>query len=105
MLFESQPQCFDEAIVLDAAVPVHDCCQIHENALHRNMGGIGRPNLVGPVDFQSSEQIRVDLVLRIGLAGLGPEVNSLQAHKLNEPLPAFAVYFVAQPPQMVSHEP
>ena len=34
-----------------ATGPVHDCTQVHEAAVHRNVGNIGRPDMVRPGDL------------------------------------------------------
>ena len=54
-----------------AAVPVHDGHQIHEPSFHGDVGYVGRPHLVRAVDGKASEQVRIDLVLRVRSAGLG----------------------------------
>ena len=37
------------------AVPVHDGHKVHKPAFHWNVGDIGGPNLIGPIDAQASE--------------------------------------------------
>ena len=43
--------------------PVHDDSQINESTRHRNVGDIHGPDLVGSVDRQAFEQIRIDSML------------------------------------------
>ena len=40
--------------------PVHDCHQILESSLHRDVGDVGAPHLVRPIDPHIPEQIRID---------------------------------------------
>jgi hypothetical protein len=40
-----------------AAVPVHDRHQVHEAAVHGNVGDIGRPYLVRPFDAQIAQTL------------------------------------------------
>ena len=45
-----------------AGEPVHGGHQIEEALSHRQIGNVGAPDLIGPVDPQSAEQIGVGLV-------------------------------------------
>ena len=86
-----------------AAVPVHDRYKVHETPAHRDVGDIGRPYLVWPVNCQVSQQVWVDLVLRMRPAGPGLRVNGFQTHKTHQALYTLPIDFIAQPAQMVSH--
>ncbi len=46
------------------ARPVHDRHEVKEAAADRDVGDVGRPHLVRPLDRQVAQQIRVDLVAR-----------------------------------------
>ena len=66
---------------------------------------VGRPHLVGTVDLQPAQQVRIDLVGRVPFARVGLAVQRLDAHALHQrghvPAPdfkAFAVEHVAQHP-------
>src|SRR3954466_8287195 len=61
------------------AVPVHDRHQVEKSPWHRDVRdlplrvaqGPGRPHLVGPIDGEAAQQVRIDLVLGVRLAGVG----------------------------------
>jgi len=42
---------------LSGSCPIHDGDQVKEAATHRNVGNIGAPDLVGPDDLDSSQQV------------------------------------------------
>ena len=42
--------------------PIHDRHQVKEASAHRDIGDVGAPDLIGPVDRHALEQIRVDPV-------------------------------------------
>jgi hypothetical protein len=44
----------------EATEPVHDGNQIKEPALHRNVGNIGAPDLIGANDRHIAQQVRID---------------------------------------------
>jgi len=62
-----------------AARPVHNGDEVEEAALHRNVGHIRTPHLVRLIDGQVAQQIRIDLVLRVRLAGLRALIDRRQA--------------------------
>ena len=43
-----------------ACGPVHDRDQIQEAAAHRNVGDVGAPDMVGPVDCQPLEKVGIN---------------------------------------------
>src|SRR5208337_4562834 len=51
-----------------ARVPVHDRHQVREARLHRDVGDVGRPDLIDPADLEAAQQVRVDDVLGVRLA-------------------------------------
>jgi len=53
------------------AEPVHDRDQIEKAALHRNIGNIAAPDMIGPLDGDAAQQVRVDLVVRVRAAQIG----------------------------------
>ena len=67
-----------------AAVPVDDRHQVHEAALHGNIGDICAPDLVGSSDLESTQEIRKDLVPWDWFAGVGLWIDGLQAHHLHQ---------------------
>ena len=52
-----------------AARPVHDRHQVEEAAPHRDVGDVGAPDMVRPLDPQIPQQIRVNPVLGVRRAG------------------------------------
>ena len=42
-----------------AAEPIHHGNQIQEAKLHRNVRDVATPNLVGPIDFEVAQQVRI----------------------------------------------
>ena len=74
-----------------AAVPVHDGHKVHKPTFHWNVGDIGSPDLVGPIDAQPSEQIGVNPVLRMGLTGSRLWVYCLDAHQPHQPLDTLSI--------------
>jgi hypothetical protein len=49
----------------EAAEPVHDRHQVHEALGHRHIRNIRRPDLIRSIDYQTSQQIGIFLVLRM----------------------------------------
>src|SRR5512135_310883 len=88
-----------------AAGPVHDGAQVDPAAGHRDVGDVGGPDLVGTLDFELAQQVRVHLVARVLLARVWLAVQRLDAHAphqrghvLAADLEALAVEHVAQHP-------
>jgi len=52
--------------------PVENGDPVPEALLHRDVGDVGSPHLVRPVDDEAAQQGGVDLVLRVGPARVGP---------------------------------
>jgi len=74
-----------------ARVPVHDRHQVREARLHRDVGDVGRPDLIDPADLEAAQQVRVDDVLGVRLARLGLRRHRLQPHQAHQPLDALAI--------------
>ena len=66
------------------AEPVDDGGQVDEAARHRDVGDVHGPDLVGAVDRQPAQQVRVDLVPRRWLLGVRLAVERLDAHALHQ---------------------
>jgi hypothetical protein len=64
---------------------------IEEAAMHRNVGNIGTPDVVGPLDGDTAQQVRIDLVARRRTAQVRFGVESFDASDAHEPLHPFAV--------------
>ena len=83
----------------EPARPVHDRHQVKEAALHRDVGDVGAPDMVRPLDRQTPEQIRPDPVLGVGRAGARRPIDCLQphqAHQTDGPAPPDAHTLAAQ---------
>lgn len=63
-----------------AAGPVHDSKQVHEASLHRDVGDVRRPDVIRLNDFQIAQQVGIDLVCRMPLAGVGFAIPRMDAH-------------------------
>jgi hypothetical protein len=51
---------------------------------HRQIREIGRPHLIGPLDRQALEQVRIDLRIACRNAGSWPPVQRLDAHAAHQ---------------------
>ena len=63
-----------------AGRPVNNGNQIDETPTHRDVGDVGRPALIGTVDSEPPEQVRIDRVRRMGRAGIAPAIKGMDAH-------------------------
>ena len=73
-------------------MPVHDCDQIGKSPGHGQIRDIRTPHLVGTVDLQVSQQIRVDPMGLVGLAGfLTARVGGPAPHQSHQTLDPLAV--------------
>ena len=59
--------------------------------MHRNVGNIGAPDLVGPFDGDAAQQVRVDLVAGRWTAQVRFRIKSFDAQNTHQPLHALAV--------------
>src|SRR3990172_2480485 len=66
-------------------MPIHDRHEIEVPPAHRNVRDVRAPHLVRPCDRHVPEQVREDLVLRMGTARVGTPVDRLQAHLPHQP--------------------
>ena len=86
-----------------AACPVHDRDQIEEAAAHRDVGDVGAPDMVRPLDRQAPQQIRVDPVLGMRRAGPQRPPDRLKPHQAHQPCGAAAPEPHALAAQMKRH--
>jgi len=68
-----------------AAGPVHDCYQVQKPSFHGQVSNIDCPDLVGPLNGKITKQIRIDLMPRVGLTGVGLAVDGRNTHLVHEP--------------------
>lgn len=61
------------------AVPVHDCHQVGEAARQPDVRYVRASHLVRPRDRHTPQQVRINLVLRVRLAGVRPRRHAGQA--------------------------
>ena len=86
-----------------ATMPVHDGYQAHKPTAHGDVSYVGCPYLIGFFDVEIPEQIWINLMLRMRSAGPRLRIDRLKTHQAHQPLHAFTVDSVTQPPQIVSH--
>jgi len=60
--------------------PVHDRYQVHVSPCHGEIGDVGCPNLIGPVNGHSPQQVGIDRMFRLSLAGAGFGGQGLDTH-------------------------
>ena len=68
----------------EAARPVHDRHQVEEAALHRDIGDVGAPDGIRPLDRQAAQQIRVNPVLGVRIAGPRRPIDRLKSHQTHQ---------------------
>ena len=74
-----------------AAHPIHDYHQVKKAPSHRDVGDVGAPDLIDPLDRQPAEQIRVDFVRRSCLARARSLIDRHPRHEPPQTLDAFAI--------------
>ena len=83
--------------------PVHDRDQVQEAALNRDVGDIGAPDLIGPVDRHPLEQIGINPVRGMRRTGSRRLVDGLQAHQSHQPANPMTADANAFAPQLADH--
>ena len=86
-----------------SAVPVHNGHEIKESPGHGQVGDVGCPNLIDPVDCYSFEQVRVYPVFRCRLAGIGLAVDGFQPHRPHQSPYPLAVDLMPLSPEPGRH--
>ena len=64
--------------------PVHDGHQEDEAAPHRDIGDVGCPHLIRPLDRQISEQVRIHRMRRVRRAGVALAIDRRDAHLVHQ---------------------
>ena len=72
--------------------PVDDRDEIEKPAPDRNVGDVGRPDVVGPLDRHVAQEIRIDLVAGRGFARSRLRPERGDPHQAHQPLHALAVH-------------
>ena len=62
------------------AVPIDHGTQVQPALVHAHIGDVHGPNLIGVSHRFTSEQVRIDLVLRMTSTGVGLAVQGIDAH-------------------------
>lgn len=100
---EGRLHCDRDAMGQDpSAEHIDDRREIDEATPHRNVGDVHCPRLVGPLDLQSAQQVRVDLVTRCRLARVRATIDRLDPHALHQRRDVAATGVYALPPQQRS---
>ena len=60
-----------------------DCHQIQKAVLDGDVGNVAAPNLIGPRDCEFPQQVWINAVLWVLLAGIRPLVDGLQPHDIH----------------------
>ncbi len=63
-----------------ATRPIEDRTEIHKPAPHRNVGDIGRPHMIRSRDRQRTQQIGINLMGKMRLAGPRLPIDRREAH-------------------------
>ena len=86
------------------AVPVHHGDKIHEAAAHPDVCDVRAPDLIRPVDFQFSQEVRIYSVLQVRDRCSGFRIDCEQPHEPHQPPHALASHAVALATQMPRHQ-
>jgi hypothetical protein len=68
-----------------ACRPIHNRNQIEEPTPDRNVGDVRTPDLIGTVNHHALQQVRINPMRWMGLAGFGPFIYGFQAHQSHQP--------------------
>ena len=88
-----------------AREPVHDRHEIEKSPFHGDIRDVGTPDLVGPVDDQIPQQIRIFPMLWMGHTRAWLLVDRPQPHNRHEPPDPLTTDFMSQAAQMPCHLP
>src|ERR1035441_1646235 len=103
VLAQSLVQCFDAERSVHgdrqppsqhaAAKPVDDRSQIDEAMRHGDIGNVHCPNLIGPRDRESAQQVEINPVPWRGFGGVRSAIESLDAHAPHQCAHVAATHF------------
>jgi hypothetical protein len=99
------PSTSPKAPTVGAAVPANNGDQVHKAVRQPDVGDVGAPHLVGADDIDTPGQIGINLVLRMGLAGVGAGRHARQAQFLHQAPHPLAVDRMAMGAQALGHAP
>ena len=81
----------------------HDRDEIQKAALNRDVGDVGAPSLIGPIDRQSLEQIGINPVRRVRNAGSRRLKDRLQPHEAHQAPHPVTAHRDPLAPQLTDH--
>ena len=87
------------------AEPIEHNGQIDEAARHRDVGDVHRPHLVWPRDLGAAQQIRINLVPRLGLRRTRTAIERLYPHPLHQRLHVTTANLAPLDSQQASQHP
>jgi len=85
--------------------PVHAGDQIKQAPLHRDISDVSAPDLIGPRDQQTAQQVWIGLVALRRPAGVGRLIDRHQPHEAHQPTGAILGHGVALVAQVPGHLP
>src|SRR5680860_926697 len=88
-----------------AARPVQHRRQVDKAARHRDVGQIHGPDLIGSLNAQAAQQIRIDLVPGIAATGVGLAVQRLDTELAHERRNVLAADLEVSQPEQIAHHP
>ena len=77
----------------ETAEPIHDGDQVQKAAAHRDVSNIGTPDVVGALDRDAAQQVRIHFVTRRRAAQVRFGIQGFDTQDAHQPLDAFAVHF------------
>ena len=86
-------------------MPIDNGDQVHETLGHRAVCNISRPDLVGPLDAQVPQQVRINFVPLARLTRSPPRIQCRQVHLPHQSLNTLSVDRVAAIFQFVAQAP
>ncbi len=66
-------------------MPIDDGDQIYESFRRPQVADVNAPDLIGPIDGQIAQQIRIDFGLFISLTQIGSRIENTNAHFVHIP--------------------
>ena len=73
-----------------AAGPVHHGEQEYKTPSHRDVGDVGGPDMVGTIDHEASQEIRINWMIWMPPAAVGLPIQRMDGHQPHQPCYALA---------------
>jgi hypothetical protein len=77
----------------EAAEPIHHRDQVEKPATHRKVSNIGAPDVVGPLDRDAAQQVRIHFVTRRRTAQVRFGIQGFDTQNAHQPLDTLSVHF------------